>query len=66
VLASTGVTDDATLYAYRNPIRVFDLLDLIRLLGPDRAGKLQEVGRRARRGRRLHHSRMLARLKFLN
>jgi hypothetical protein len=32
------------LHAYRNPIRVFDLDELIMLIGPDRAGQLLEVG----------------------
>jgi hypothetical protein len=39
-----GVNDADMLHAYRNPIRVFDLDELIMLIGPDRAGQLLEVG----------------------
>ena len=39
-----GVNDDDMLHAYRNPIRVFGLDDLIMLIGADQAGKLLELG----------------------
>ena len=39
-----GITDDDMLHAYRNPIRVFDLDGLIMLIGPDRAGRMLEIG----------------------
>ena len=39
-----GVTDDAILHAYRNPIRVLVLEDLTMLIGPDDAGRTLEVG----------------------
>ncbi len=32
------------LHAYRHPIRVFDLDDLVMLIGPDTASRLLEVG----------------------
>jgi len=32
------------LHAYRNPVRVFDLDDLVMLIGADEAGRLLEVG----------------------
>jgi hypothetical protein len=39
-----GVSDADMLHAYRNPIRVFDLDDLVMLIGPDQSGLLLEVG----------------------
>jgi hypothetical protein len=47
ILASArrhGVADHEMLHTYRNPIRVFDLDDLTMLIGPDRSGRLVEVG----------------------
>ncbi len=38
------VSDDDMLHAYRNPIRVFDLDELVMLIGPDTAARLIEVG----------------------
>ena len=37
------IADDDMLHAYRNPIRVFDLDELIMLIGPDTA-RLLEIG----------------------
>ena len=39
-----GVNDNDMLHAYRNPIRVFSLDDLIMLIGADQAGNLLEIG----------------------
>lgn len=39
-----GVSDADMLHAYRNPIRVFDLDDLVMLIGPDQAGQFLEIG----------------------
>jgi hypothetical protein len=39
-----GISDDDMLHAYRNPIRVFVLDDLVMLIGGDEAGRLLEVG----------------------
>jgi hypothetical protein len=39
-----GIDDDDILHAYRNPIRVFDMEDLVMLIGPDRAARLLEIG----------------------
>lgn len=39
-----GVNDDDMLHAYRNPIRVFDLDDLVMLIGADEAGRPLEIG----------------------
>jgi hypothetical protein len=39
-----GVNDNDMLHAYRNPIRVFSLDDLIMLIGADEAGNLLEIG----------------------
>ena len=47
ILASArrhGVLDDDMLHAYRNPIRVFDVDDLIMLIGPDQSATLLEIG----------------------
>ncbi len=44
ILASArkhGITDDDMLHAYRHPIRVFDLDDLI---GADHSGRMLEIG----------------------
>ena len=38
------IADDDMLHAYRNPIRVFDLDELVMLIGPDTAARLVEVG----------------------
>jgi hypothetical protein len=39
-----GISDDDMLHAYRNPIRAFAVDDLVMLVGPDRAGRLLEIG----------------------
>jgi hypothetical protein len=40
-----GVADEDMLHAYRNPIRVWPLdEDMTVFVGPDRAGRLLEVG----------------------
>ena len=39
-----GVTDNDMLHAYRNPIRIFDLDDLVMLVGADENGRPLEVG----------------------
>jgi len=39
-----GISDDDMLHAYRNPIRVFVLDDLVMLIGGDEAGRFLEVG----------------------
>ena len=47
ILASArkhGVRDEDMLHAYRNPIRAFQLDDLVMLIGADEAGRLLEVG----------------------
>ena len=47
ILASArkhGVTDNDMLHAYRNPIRIFDLDDLVMLVGADEDGRPLEVG----------------------
>ncbi len=47
ILASArkhGLADDDVLHAYRNPIRVFQVDDLLMLVGSDRSGRMLEVG----------------------
>ncbi len=39
-----GVSDIDMLHAYRNPVRVFDVDDLVMLIGADEVGRLLEVG----------------------
>ena len=47
ILASArkhGISDKDMLHGYRNPIRVFQLEELIMLIGADESGRLLEVG----------------------
>ena len=47
ILASArnhGISDKDMLHAYRNPIRVFELDDLVMLVGADESGRLLEIG----------------------
>lgn len=39
-----GIADNDMLHAYRNPTRVFELDDLIMLIGGDESGRMLEVG----------------------
>ncbi len=39
-----GVSDTDMLHAYRNPVRVFDVEDLVMLIGADEAGRFLEIG----------------------
>lgn len=39
-----GISDADMLHAYRHPIRVFVMDDLVMLVGADEAGRLLEVG----------------------
>ncbi|MCZ6504510.1 MAG: hypothetical protein O6834_00810 [Actinobacteria bacterium] len=39
-----GIEDEDMQHAYRNPIRVFDLGDLVMLIGADPNGRLLEIG----------------------
>jgi len=39
-----GIEDEEIVHAYRNPIRVFEVDDLIMLIGPDHAARMLEVG----------------------
>jgi hypothetical protein len=46
VLASArkhGIQDDDMLHAYRHPVRVFEVRDLVMLIGGDRSGRLLEA-----------------------
>ena len=60
-----GVTDDDVLHAYRNPIRVFALDDLVMLIGADTAGRPIEIGLAAADGVEFIVHAMPARPKFL-
>ena len=68
ILASArkhGVTDNDMLHAYRNPIRVFDLDDLVMLIGADERGRALELGVATAEGFEFIVHAMPARPKFL-
>ena len=60
-----GVSDDDMLHAYRNPIRVFDLDDLVMLIGADESARLIEIGVARSEGIEFIVHAMIARRKFL-
>lgn len=60
-----GISDNNMLHAYENPIRVFDLDDLIMLIGADESGRMLEVGVAAAEGIDFIVHAMRARDKFL-
>ena len=60
-----GIADDDMIHAYRNPIRVFDLDDLIMIIGPDQATTLLEIGIAHAEGIDFLVHAMVARSKFL-
>ncbi|MEA2160660.1 MAG: hypothetical protein QOD66_3040 [Solirubrobacteraceae bacterium] len=59
-----GITDDDMLHAYRHPIRVFTLDDLVMLIGADAAGRPVEIGLAAAEGVEFIVHPMPARPKF--
>jgi len=60
-----GIPDNDMLHAYRNPIRVFELNDLIMLIGGDESGRMLEIGVAAAEGIEFIVHAMPARDKFL-
>lgn len=60
-----GVRDNDMLYAYRNPVRVFGLDDLVMLIGADEAGRLLEIGVATGEGVEFIVHAMAARPRFL-
>jgi hypothetical protein len=60
-----GISDDDMLHAYRNPIRVFQMDDLVMLIGGDESGRMLEVGVAAAEGIEFIVHAMPAREKFL-
>lgn len=60
-----GISDSDMLHAYRNPIRVFALDDLVMLIGADEAGRLLEVGVAEAEGLEFIVRAMPARQRFL-
>jgi hypothetical protein len=60
-----GITDNDMLHAYRNPVRVFDLDDLVMLIGADEAGRLLEIGVATGEGVEFIVHAMAARPRFL-
>ncbi len=60
-----GVRDEDMLHAYRHPIRVFQVDDLVMLIGADEGGRLLEVGVATAEGVEFIVHAMPARPKFL-
>jgi len=60
-----GIPDNDMLHAYRNPIRVFELDDLVMLIGGDESGRMLEIGVVAAEGVEFIVHAMPARDKFL-
>lgn len=60
-----GISDKDMLHVYRNPIRVFQVDDLVMLIGGDEAGRMLEVGVVAAEGIEFIIHAMPAREKFL-
>jgi hypothetical protein len=60
-----GISDKDMLHVYRNPIRVFQVDDLVMLIGGDEAGRMLEVGDVAAEGIEFIIHAMPAREKFL-
>lgn len=59
-----GISDNDMLNAYRNPIRVFELDDLVMLIGGDGSGRMLEIGVAAAEGIEFIVHAMPARDKF--
>ena len=60
-----GISDNDMLHAYRNPVRVFGVDDLVMLIGADEAGRLLEIGVATGEGVEFIVHAMPARPKFL-
>jgi len=60
-----GIEDEDMLHAYRNPIRVFDLGEVVMLIGADQNGRFLEIGVAQGEGVEFVVHAMPARSKFL-
>ena len=60
-----GISDADMLHAYRHPVRVFVMDDLVMLVGGDEAGRLLEVGVAEAEGLEFIVHAMPARKRFL-
>ena len=60
-----GIQDEDMLHAYRHPVRVFEVRDLVVLIGGDRSGRLLEVGLAEAEGIEFIVHAMPARSKFV-
>lgn len=60
-----GIQDEDVLHAYRHPVRVFEVGDLVMLIGGDRSGRLLEVGMAEAEGIEFVVHAMPARSKFV-
>ena len=60
-----GIADNDMLHAYRNPVRVFQIDDLVMLIGGDESGRMLEIGVAAAEGIEFIVHALPAREKFL-
>ena len=60
-----GISDSDMTHAYRNPMRVFQMDDLVMLIGGDESGRMLEIGVAAAEGIEFIVHAMPAREKFL-
>jgi len=60
-----GISDSDMLHAYRNPMRVFQMEDLVMLIGGDESARMLEIGVAAAEGIEFIVHAMPAREKFL-
>jgi len=60
-----GIADSDMLHAYRNPMRVFQMEDLVMLIGGDESARMLEIGVAAAEGIEFIVHAMPAREKFL-
>lgn len=60
-----GISDNDMLHVYRNPIRVFQVDNLVMLIGGDESGRMLEIGVAAAEGIEFIVHAMPARQKFL-
>ncbi|HEY6629567.1 MAG TPA: hypothetical protein VI193_11335 [Acidimicrobiia bacterium] len=60
-----GISDNDMLHVYRNPKRVFQMDDLVMLIGGNESGRMLEIGVAAAEGIEFIVHAMPARQKFL-
>lgn len=60
-----GISDNDMLHAHRNPMRAFQMEDLVMLIGGDESGRMLEIGVATAEGIEFIVHAMPAREKFL-